>query len=78
MQKFTHEQLIQYVYGEASPILKLAIEKELANNAELKKEINKLKKTKKELDSLKSKKLVPKQKTINAIMGYAKEVTKKK
>lgn len=78
MQKFTHEQLIQYVYGEASPILKLAIDKGLTTNTELKKEITKLKKTKKEMDILKTKKVTPKQVTVNAIMEYAKRSSKKK
>lgn len=78
MQKFTHEQLIQYVYGEASPILKLAIEKALESNADIQKEIKKIKKSKKELDNLKHKSYSPSKKTIDAVLAYAKSTVAKK
>lgn len=78
MQKFTHEQLIQYVYGEASPILMLAIDKALLTNDVLQKEIKKIKRTKKELDSLKNKSVSPAQKTVDAILAYSKATLHKK
>ncbi|OIR12671.1 hypothetical protein GALL_57380 [mine drainage metagenome] len=71
MEKFNQEQLMLYLYGEASPILKLAIDKALKDDADLRKEINMLKRTKKQLDQLKSKGVSPSQKSIDAILKYA-------
>lgn len=71
MEKFNQEQLMLYLYGEASPILKLAIDKALKDDPELRKEINMLKRTKKQLDELKDKNLSPSQKSIDAILKYA-------
>ena len=72
MRKFTHEQLLQYVYGEASAILKLAIDKALLTNEELAKEVRKLKRTQKQLETLKHKSISPSAKTVEAILEYAK------
>lgn len=60
-----------YLYGEASPILTLAIDKALKDDAKLQKEINMLKRTKKQLDQLKNKGVSPGQKSIDAILKYA-------
>lgn len=76
MQKFSQEQLIQYLYGECSPILKLAIEKAMLDDLILKKEIKELQRTIKQLSKLK--KESPSDSTINAIMKYAANSTKKK
>ncbi|MBN8837298.1 MAG: hypothetical protein J0I09_08575 [Sphingobacteriia bacterium] len=78
MQKFTQEQIMLYLYGEASPILKLAIDKALKEDIDLKKEVNMLKRSKKQLEELKGKTLSPSQKSIDAILKYAKESGKKK
>ncbi len=67
-----------YLYGEASPILKLAIDKALKEDADLKKEVATLKRSKKQLEELKGKPLSPSQKSIDAILKYAKESGKKK
>jgi hypothetical protein len=69
---------MQYLYNEASPILKMAIDTALLSDEELAKEIKLLKKTKKQIDSLKEKPLVPSKKTIDAIMEFAKKTNPKK
>jgi regulator of replication initiation timing len=76
MQTFTQEQIMQYLYGEASPILKLAIDNAMKENIELQKEINKLKRTIKQLDKLEQQ--TPSQKSVDAILKYAKDTHKKK
>ncbi|MBA4198614.1 MAG: hypothetical protein C0459_13785 [Chitinophaga sp.] len=78
MQKFTQEQVMLYLYGEASPILKLAIDKALKEDADFKKEVSTLKRSKKQLEELKGKPLSPSQKSIDAILKYAKDTVKKK
>jgi len=78
MQKFTQEQIMLYLYGEASPILKLAIDKALKEDADFKKEVSTLKRSKKQLEELKGKPLSPSQKSIDAILKYAKNTAKKK
>ncbi len=78
MQKFTQEQLMLYLYDEASPILSLAIEKALKEDKELSKEMAMLKRSKKQLEGLKKISSTPSQKTIDAILKYAKEGTAKK
>ncbi len=60
-----------YLYGEASPILKLAIDNAMKDDASLQKEINMLKRTKKQLDQLKNKDVSPSKKSIDAILKYA-------
>lgn len=77
MKKFTKEQIIQYLYGEASPILKMAIDKALLTDEELSKELKKLKKAAKAADELKNKSMSPSKETIDAIMEYAKKTSKK-
>ncbi len=69
---------MQFLYDEASPILKMAIDKALLNDKELLKEINSLKRTKKQLDQLKQKPLSPSKKTIDTILEYAKQTAVKK
>ena len=71
MQKFTQEQLMLYLYGDASPILKLAIDKAMKDDMDLQKEIKLLQRTKKQLEELKGKPLSPSQKSIDAILKYA-------
>jgi len=78
MKKFTEEQLVLYLYGEASPILKLAIDKALKEDTELYKEIKVLKRTQKQLEELKKKKTTPGQRSVDAILKYAKDTSKKK
>lgn len=75
MQKFSQEQLMQYLYGEASPILKLAIDTAIKEDADLQKEIKTLQRTIKQLDKLE--KQSPSQKSIDAILDYAKQAQKK-
>ncbi len=76
MQKFSQDQLMQYLYGEASPILKLAIDNAIKEDLELQKEIKTLRRTIKQLDKLE--KQSPSQKSIDAILNYAKQTQKKK
>jgi ElaB/YqjD/DUF883 family membrane-anchored ribosome-binding protein len=78
MRKFSQQQLMQFLYEEASPILKMAIDKALQTDAELQKEIRLLKRTQKQLDDLKKKPLNPSKKVIDAIMEYAKQTAPKK
>lgn len=76
MQKFSQEQLMQYLYGEASPILILAIDTAMKEDVDLQKEIKTLQRTIKQLDKLE--KQSPSQKSIDAILNYAKQTQKKK
>jgi len=76
MQKFSQEQLIQYLYGECSPILKFAIEKTMLDDLILQKEIKALQRTIKQLGKIK--KQSPSNSTIDAIMKYAANSSKKK
>ena len=78
MQKFTQEQLMLYLYGEASPILKLAIDKAMKEDPALQKEIKMLQRTRKQLDELKKSEKSPSQASIDAILKYAKNTTRKK
>jgi hypothetical protein len=78
MQKFTQEQLMLYLYGEASPILKLAIDKAAKEDKVLQKEINMLQRSKKQLENLKKFSDSPSQKSIDAILKHAKDSSKKK
>ncbi len=78
MRKFSQQQLMQFLYDEASPILKMAIDKALLNDKELLQEINSLKRTKKQLDQLKQKPFSPSKKTIDTILEYAKQTAVKK
>ena len=78
MRKFSQQQLMQFLYGEASPILQMAIDKALQSDAELQKEIKLLRRTQKQLDELKKKPLSPSKKVIDAIMEYAKQTSPKK
>lgn len=77
MRKFSQQQLMQFLYGEASPILQMAIDKALQSDAELQKEIKLLRRTQKQLDELKKKPLSPSKKVIDAIMEYAKQTAPK-
>lgn len=76
MQKFSQEQLMQYLYGEASPILKLAIDNDMKEDLDLQRELKTLQRTIKQLDKLE--KQTPSQKSIDAILKYAKDIPKKK
>ncbi|MBC7720959.1 MAG: hypothetical protein H7068_02995 [Pedobacter sp.] len=76
MQKFSQEQLMQYLYREASPILKLAIDNAMKEDLDLQREFKTLQRTIKQLDKLE--KQIPSQKSIDAILKYAKDTQKKK
>jgi len=76
MQKFSQEQLIQYLYGDCSPILKLAIEKAMLDDLLLQKEVKTLQRTIKQLSKLK--KQSPSISTIDEILKYADTPHKKK
>lgn len=78
MRKFTNQQLMQFLYCEASPILQMAIDKALQTDTELQKEVKQLKRTQKQINDLKKKPLIPSKKTIDAILEYAKQTTPKK
>jgi ElaB/YqjD/DUF883 family membrane-anchored ribosome-binding protein len=69
---------MQFLYDEASPILKMAIDKAMISDVELQKEIKLLRRTQKQLDELKQKPLNPSKKVIDAIMEYAKQTAPKK
>lgn len=76
MQKFSQEQLIQYLFGDCSPLLKLAIEKAMLEDLVLQKEIKTLQRTVKQLSKLK--KHSPSSSSIEAILKYAADTSKKK
>lgn len=76
MQKFSQEQLIQYLYGDCSPILKLAIEKAMLDDLLLQKEVKTLQRTIKQLSKLKTHS--PSKGSIDAILKYAANTSKKK
>jgi flagellin-specific chaperone FliS len=78
MRKFSQQQLMQFLYDEASPILKMAIDKAMISDVELPKEITLLRRTQKQLDDLKKKPLNPSKKVIDAIMEYAKQTAPKR
>ena len=78
MRKFSQQQLMQFLYDEASPILKMAIDKAMTSDAELQKEIKLLRRTQKQLDDLKKKPLNPSKKVIDAIIEYAKQTAPKR
>jgi len=75
MQKFTQEQIIQYLYGECSPILKLAIEKSMLDDLGLKKEIRSMQRIVKQLN--KAPQVSPSAFSIDAILKYAENTSKK-
>ena len=70
MQKFKQEVLMQYLYGEASTQLTIAIEQALQEDWELQDELNTLRRTIKQLDTLQLSS--PRKSTINSILNYAK------
>ncbi len=76
MHKFSQEQLIQYLYGDCSPILKLAIEKAMLDDSLLRKEVKTLQRTIKQLSKLK--KQSPSNGAIDNILKYAAATQKKK
>lgn len=71
MQKFSQEQLMQYLYKEASPILSLAIDNAMKEDLELQRDLKTLQRTIEQLDKLE--KQTPSQKSIDAILKYAKD-----
>ncbi|MFP5039555.1 hypothetical protein [Parasediminibacterium sp. JCM 36343] len=75
MQNFSQEQLIQYLYGECSPILKLAIDTAKKEDIELQQEIKTLKRAMKQINNLKLQS--PSQSTIDSILQYASKTQKK-
>ncbi len=73
MEKFTEEQLMLFLHGEASPILQLAIEQTLKEDPELRKEMDMFRRGMKQLSELKKKSRSPGQASIDAILKYAKD-----
>ncbi len=74
MQKFTQEQLMLYVYQQASPILKMAIDRVIKEDTLVAEEIKLLKQSKKELDKASKDGLMsPSSLSLNKIMQYAKK-----
>ncbi len=74
MQKFTQEQLMLYVYQQASPILKMAIDRVIKEDALVAEEVKLIKQSKKELDKAgKDGLMSPSTLSLNKIMQYAKK-----
>jgi hypothetical protein len=71
MQKFSQDQLTQYLYKEASPILKVAIDNAMKEDLDLQRDLKTLQRTIKQLDKLEQQS--PSQKSIDAILKYARE-----
>lgn len=69
MHNFSQEQLIQYLYGECSPILKLAIETSMKENIALDHEVKTLQRTIAQLDKLQLQS--PSKDLVDKIMQYA-------
>lgn len=70
MQKFKQEVLMQYLYGEASKEVVIAIEEALQIDWELQDELKMLKRTIQQLSSLNLKS--PRTSSVNAILNCAK------
>ena len=72
MQKFTQEQLMLYVYQQASPILKMAIDRVIKEDSSVAEDVKYLKVSKKELDKVEKEGLLsPSDKSVNRILQYA-------
>jgi len=72
MQKFTQEQLMLYVYQQASPILKMAIDRVIKEDSSVAEDVKYLKLSKKELDKVEKEGLLsPSDKSVNKILQYA-------
>ena len=72
MQKFTQEQLMLYVYQQASPILKMAIDRVIKEDSSVADDVKYLKLSKKELDKVEKEGLLsPSDKSVNRILQYA-------
>ena len=70
MEKFKQEELMQYLYGETSTTVTLAIEEAMQFDWELQDEVKTLKRTIKQLDLLKVQS--PRSQSIEAILNYAR------
>ena len=70
MEKFKQEELMQYLYGETSTTVTLAIEEAMQFDWELQDEVKTLKRTIKQLDLLKVQS--PRSQSIEAIINYAR------
>ena len=70
MEKFKQEELMQYLYGETSTTVTLAIEEAMQFDWELQDEVKTLKRTIKQLDLLKVHS--PRSQSIEAILNYAR------
>ncbi len=74
MQKFTQEQLMLYVYQQASPILKMAIDRVIKEDSQIAEEVKLLRQSRKELDKAgKDGLMSPSSLSLNKIMQYAKK-----
>jgi hypothetical protein len=78
MEKYTREQLMLYLFEEVSPILRQSIDQTLKEDFELQREINVLKRSKKQLEKLGKIQVSPSQETIDTILQYARDSSKKK
>ena len=74
MQKFTQEQLMLYVYQQASPILSMAIDRVVKEDKSVAEEVNFLMLSKNVLDKASKESLIsPSDNSVNKIMQYAKK-----
>ena len=78
MEKYTREQLMLYLFEEASPILKQSIDLSVKDDFELQREINMLKRSKNQLEKLGKIPVSPSEKIINTILQYAKDSSNRK
>ncbi len=74
MQKFTQEQLTLYVYQQASPILKMAIDRVIKEDDSVAEQVKSFRLSKKEMEqATKEGLLSPSDNAIKNIMQYAKK-----
>ena len=73
MQNFTPEELVRYIYGEASPEMVQEIEKALQDNWSLQQKLMVLKESRQQLDSIQLQQ--PRKQAVNAILDYARQAT---
>jgi len=78
MEKYTREQLMLYLFEEASPLLKQSIDQTLKEDFELQSQMKMLRRSKKQLEKLGKIQISPSEETINTILQYARESSDKK
>jgi len=62
-----------YLYGEASPILKLAMDHAVQEDPVFRKELRLLKRTCRQLEQLKKKAASPRASSVDAVLQYARK-----